>query len=101
MKPKYLLLIGLVLVNYPIYRLLFRVLFRPIAPKDETSQEPRPESLTLRQLFNPVFLRDSGGETKLFLLVLAAALIVYIEYVALLAIFPGLRDIAVLGKLSF
>ena len=81
MEAKYFLLIGLVVANIPLYRLIFLLLFKKAAGG---------EALTVKRLFDPVFLKDAGGEMKLFLLLIASALAVLIEYFSLLSIFPGL-----------
>jgi hypothetical protein len=121
MKAKYLILAALAVANYPFYRAIFRILFRGMARKDdlpaadgadpaaEAAETPGNEGKKSRKkggsyglprlsdFRDPDFLHDGGGENKLFLLVLASVLIVLIEYYALLSIFPGLRDAAILG----
>jgi hypothetical protein len=107
MAAKYILLALLILGNYPLYRLLFRALFaKALAAAGERDQagpsrdpvdhaqvpgearEAKKAGLAL--LFDPEFLRDGGGEVKIFLLLFAAVLAVYAEYSLILGLFPAL-----------
>jgi hypothetical protein len=121
MKSKYLVLILLIVADLPFYLLLLRVLFRgkrlsgvaggkeagtggdgrpaatpPHAGGDQARPAEQPsvnrDEPLWRSLFDLGFLRGEGGGNKLFLFVLTAALIVYIEYSVVLGLFPSLRD---------
>lgn len=107
MAPKYIVLIVLVFANYPLYRLLLRFLFKNVTPLPGTPRRKTESTAPaadgdaektgnpgLGQLFDPIYLKDSGGETKLLLLLFAAALAILVEYLVIIGIFPALRGMA-------
>ncbi|MBL8966357.1 MAG: hypothetical protein JNG85_05055 [Spirochaetaceae bacterium] len=103
MEVRYLLLAVLVLVDLPAFYLLLRLLFRgaPAAASGAADDSATPEDSPvrssdarrlprLRDLLDPAFLKEGGGEMKILLFLLAAALLVLIEYFIILGAFPGL-----------
>jgi len=118
MEARYLLLAALVIFDLPAFYLLLRLLFRgPLAAAagndsadgndgangaDEadgdaaasedspTRSSPARRAPRLRDLLDPAFLKDGGGEMKILLFLLAAALLVLIEYFIILGAFPGI-----------
>jgi hypothetical protein len=99
MAPKQVLLIALVVVNHPVYRLLFRLIFRDVLKSEDARSAGKGHRPGLGRLLDPGFLKDSGGEPKLFLLLIACALIVLAEYLIVLGLFPALRDAATISGL--
>ena len=103
MKTKYLVLAALALADIPLYLALFRLLFRGTAGRgrlptglgaeaDDAVPGTVPEKPRLSDFLDPDFIHDGGGGSKLFLFVLAALLILAIEYYGLLSIFPALAQ---------
>ncbi len=92
MEPKFILLAALIVANFPLCRLLFRFLFRGNAPAagapgGESSAAPA----SPKDFLDPAFRQDVGRKNKLFLLLVASALLVFIEYSLMLGLFPALH----------
>jgi hypothetical protein len=94
MAPRHVLLIALLFLNYPLYRLLFGLIFRSVLKSESEHSAGKDRRHGLGRLLDPGFLKDSGGESKLFLLLITCALIVLVEYFIVLGLFPALRDAA-------
>jgi hypothetical protein len=88
-----LALLALVVADIPLFVLLFRLIFRG---SERTHGEAAGRLPHLGELFDPEFLKDKGGENKLLLLLFAAALLVLVEYLVVLRVFPGLSGLGLL-----
>lgn len=94
MNRRLLVVLVLVLLDLPLDLLLFRLIFRGyyLASTSGAGREAPAERRTprLADFLDPDFLKGSGGQTKLMLLLFSAAILVLIEYSILVSLLPGL-----------
>lgn len=94
MNRRIILAVVLVLVDIPLFMLMFRALFRGTRARNgegasgaqrDGGSLPRPS-----EFLDAGFLKDRGGETKLMLFIISAILLVLVEYSIVISLFPAL-----------
>jgi|GEM_PF-3351657 len=94
MNRRLLAIIALIVLDIPLYLLIFRALFHGShGGRDSDSGSRRPATRQFPKLgdfLDPEFMKDGGGETKALLFLFTAALLVLIEYSLVLHYIPGL-----------